>query len=1200
MQTTVIQTHGEKKPGSRCKWILLIVLLFSALFLVNVPSAGAQSTLGSFLGTVHDSSGAVIPDAIVKLTNVGTSESNVAHTDKVGAYVFPNVPAGTYQITVEAKGFETTSVTHLTLQAHENQRVDLALTVGSASETVTVEGAEEGVVNTEDSSLSVTATGRELQDLPVGLATRISASTSAFSALATEPGVQAGSTTSMVIAGATSAMQSVTVDGVSDLGVETSSIMTENLPSFNGISEMQTSEINNNAEYSGVVDVTIASKSGTNQFHGGLTENYNSKGFNSDSTWNNIGQKPNVVMNNFGAYGGGPLSLPRLYNGHNKTFYFIDYEGLRFPQSSTVTETVPTSAMQSGNICAYMDVADGSTPGSEPPLFSPSGTQYSCSAVPVSTTAAAVMKYLYPKPNVAGSAVTSNYSQLWADPTRVDQGDLRVDQVISPKHSFFGRITYKYIQSTALPANPEIGAATTTTAYGGFVLADNYTIKESLVNEVRFGTNGSDTEAIFNSNNATLLTNLDINNNTAVGGITPPPFNALPAFAPGSTESAPATSNSSSSKNRIIQIFDNLTWLKGRHTFKFGADGRREADFVGASGAYGSTALGSFTFNGTSVFAKTTANPSGLTGDAFAEFLEGYPDSALLAQSTDPGMSGWAYAEAFYAQDSWNVTSNLTLNYGLRWEVHPALQLHSANATGFDANYFATINGNAVHGAVVAPNASGLKIVNPAFAASIAPTPILTASQDGIPSGLRFTDLEDWGPRIGFAWRMFHNDKTVLRGGWGRFIEPPMGASAYFNWGVATTDNLTVAQSYSGTAGPSIAFPYRFLSATVAATAIGTQDFEDAYDPHYRDSHVDQYNLTFERDLGYGVGMRLSYMGSMGKNLAYPRDLNQIAPNTVGYTTEKVDRPYPLWNYIDQFFNGGLSKYNSLSAIATKRLAHGVQFQSSFAFTRDLSNAGGGAPTSLPGGTSPGNAGSWGADPMYDYGNVTYDRRFRLLNTFIYELPFGTNKPFFTTANPVVRSVIGGWQLAGIVVDESGVFIQATDTKIDPSGTGQGGLEGNYVTARLDVVPDVSPHATSGTFLPYATAHSPRGASEHMLLNPAGFQIPAPAGTTPPSLPSSSSKGYVIGRFADEPVGYTTGPGENNVSLSAKKIIDFPEHIRLELGCAAANAFNHKNLATPQVSATSATFGAIGGLLSNTSGEAGGPRIVQFTGRITF
>jgi hypothetical protein len=207
---------------------------------------------------------------------------------------------------------------------------------------------------------------------------------------------------------------------------------------------------------------------------------------------------------------------------------------------------------------------------------------------------------------------------------------------------------------------------------------------------------------------------------------------------------------------------------------------------------------------------------------------------------------------------------------------------------------------------------------------------------------------------------------------------------------------------------------------------------------------------------------------------------------------------------------------------------------------------------------------------------VTYDRRRRFLATFLYELPFGEKKPFLATSPAVVRKIAGGWQLAGIVVDQTGSWLTLTEDTTDPSGTGQGGLEGNYPSSRVDIVPGVSPYL-SNSF----KGTSPRGVAEPLFLNSAAFVAP----------PNN------IGRWGTEPVGYLTGPGQNMISLSMFKNIVFSEHMRMQLGCSAANVLNHANFGNPTTDISSAKFGEITSFQSN---ESGGPRFLQFTARVIF
>ena len=237
-------------------------------------------------------------------------------------------------------------------------------------------------------------------------------------------------------------------------------------------------------------------------------------------------------------------------------------------------------------------------------------------------------------------------------------------------------------------------------------------------------------------------------------------------------------------------MLDDLTWVKGRHTFKFGGDVRRLTDHD--ENVFGNYRAGQYVFNATSTVGTTI-------GDPYTEFLLGYPDNVTLSQVTNPAMNGLGYSYAVFAQDDWKISPYLTINAGLRYELHPPLKDTHYNTAAFLPDY----NENGIHGGVAVPNAQGLTYTNPGFAASIAPTPILTAAQAGLPIKLRYTDRTDFGPRIGLAWRPGKNDKTVIRGGWGRFIESPLGFSLVSGWAVSASFVPLYTQDYGPERGTS-------------------------------------------------------------------------------------------------------------------------------------------------------------------------------------------------------------------------------------------------------------------------------------------------------------------------------------------------------------------------------------------------------------
>jgi hypothetical protein len=498
----------------------------------------------------------------------------------------------------------------------------------------------------------------------------------------------------------------------------------------------------------------------------------------------------------------------------------------------------------------------------------------------------------------------------------------------------------------------------------------------------------------------------------------------------------------------------------------------------------------------------------------FTQFLLGYPDATSLSQVTNPAMNGLGYSYAMFAQDDWKITPYLTINAGFRYELHPSLKDTHYNTAAFLPDY----DQNGIHGAVAVPNAQGLTYTNPGFAASIAPAPILTAAQAGLPSKLRYTDLTDFGPRIGFAWRPEKNDKTVIRGGWGRFIESPLGFSLVSGWAVSASFVPTYNQGYGPNGAPLLSFPSPFPA---NLNQPGTASFEYAFPIHYRDPTVQQWNLTFERDLGHDTGMRLSYTGSHGSNLEVFNDLNQVHGNTTGYSSQTLE--YPIWGIIQSVVNQAISNYNSFTGVLEKRLSHGLQFQASYVLTRDLSDAGGVDPTAFP--PAGGNFVSDRFHPSLDYGNVIFDRRHRVLATFLYTLPFGKGGMFLPTSGRLMDALVGGWQLGGVTVFQGGAFLTAAQESVDPANTNILNVVG---VTRADVVPGVSPRSIRGL----------TNAAGPVFLNPGAFTLPP----------------VNAGRFGDAAVGSVVGPGTDAVSLSLIKSVKITEQLQFQFGAQAARA----------------------------------------------
>ena len=892
-------------------------LLVLGLLAVLVGSAYAQSTGGRILGRISDPSGAVLAGVKVTLINEATGVGRDVQTNDSGDYVFVEVQPGNYRVETEHAGFKKAIRKGITVEVNQVLTLNLAMAVGETKEVIEVT-SEAPLVDTTSTQLGAVVNDRSVSQLPL-------AERDTYQFLSLQPGVQSttggdlfyGSDRAGVVSvnGGRGRSNNFSVNG-GDANDQFANLPAVQ-PSPDSIQEFRVLTNTFDAEYgrnSGAV-VNVVTKSGTNQFHGNVYEFFRNRSLNARGFFDT--EKPAFIQNEFGGTFGGPIKK-------DSTFFFLSYEGLRQRKGiSSGTVTVPTDAERLGDFSEGFAPGDpnfpifGGTlvdsfalnqrPGCAAAVGQPGGisdgTDYQSlflnNQIPVACmdpTAVDLMNQFIPHANVGSDL----FSSVPVQRNRSDQFTARFDHRINDRQQFSAYYYFDDFNLAKPFARFQAGGANipgfgdqSLERYQQWNLSHNWSISNTLVNEFRF-TYFRQAQGTFLHPQRTHLVTDSCTSAVPAGTCFSDPNNPRLGITPNlgadregvpfiSISGGPSFGNNFEGelpqKGNTFQWTDNLTKVAGSHTMKFGVDLRRNR--------FDQTLF--FDINGDFTFSDASSNSVGFT-NSFPAYLLGFPDSYLQGSAQTENVRSTIFA--LFAQDSWKIRPNLTLNYGLRWELQTPLTDIGHRVQTFRPGQDSTIYPCQLSADSIA-NFQSLGVANPdCVNTGTLPRGVVIPGDPGVPAGLTQTYYKAFAPRIGIAWSPGSSGKTSIRAGWGLFYnpieqlvleqfsaEPPFGGSTFvantlFNTPFLGTDGLTINPNpFNGILDPP-------RNQAVDWSAFRPILLFGQFQPNLRTQYSAQYNLSIQRQIGKDMVAQIGYVGSQGHRLLATHDLNFGNPQT--------------------------------------------------------------------------------------------------------------------------------------------------------------------------------------------------------------------------------------------------------------------------------------------------------------------------------
>ena len=1151
------------------------------VWLLSAAACFGQTFYGSIVGSANDASGSAVPQATVTLTNLGTAERRNGATDASGNYQFVNLVPGQYRVEVEKPGFRRFSREPITVEVQSAVRIDIPMQVGDVSQTVEVTG-QTPLLQTENASLGQVVESRKVLEMPLN-------GRNVFGLVALVPGVvpggQSGTTPTGTnpfawgnyqIGGGQANQSAAFIDGAPINAVYAN--LTALVPTQDAIQEFRVQTNNLGPEFGHLAGgaINLTTKSGTNGFHGSAYEYFRNRSLNANTFFNNKAgvQRPAFSQNQYGANLGGPII-------RDKTFFFFGWEGFRLRQGQSFVYSVPTDAMRAGD---FSNVRNSS--GAQIPIYDPLTTcgrfnnpacardaagnevisrqPFAGNVIPPNRIdpAAKVLSNLWGRANSPGSAFTNvnNFTSNASVGGDNDQYNARVDHTFSDKQHAFVR--YTYWTNLNLPIDPYrtntcVDRCTETFNTNQAVIADTYSFSPTLVGDLRLA------YMRFSYDRTSLTTGYDLTqlgwpssiNDQVVFRVVPQPV----VTGYNGVFSTNGTGSTIIARNDVYSIAPSLTKIWGSHTLKFGAEFRRSTH------NYYQQNSPSGTFNFDSLL--TSANPFAAagSGDGFASFLLGYGTGGGVNQNSL--VAGQILYRGYYAGDQWQITKNLTLNYGLRFEqMGPWSERYdrlSVLLPGVKNDVFPS-----------AGNLQGkLGLVN---------------SPDNPSRNIqKLGNL--FSPRLGIAYRL--NEKTVIRTGYGIFWLPND-----IRWNMAPNNDPVNSfnNPFNGTLDGSVTpdavlrnpFPNGLLptpgrSPNVQQLFYGQSIAASIFDAPY--SYAQQWNFDVQRELPGGMALSLAYAGSKGTHL--PGDdqtLDQLPPEFMALGSrlqEQVANPFfglaqigtlaqpkvafgqlltPYPQYTDFAMKNPTNRnsiYHSAQINLEKRFGRGGSIVGAYTWSKLISDT-----DTITGWLEPGG-GAGGVQNNYDIraerSLALYDTPHRAVISYIVDLPFGEGQPIGNGVTGVMGRVISGWGVNGVTTFQSGNPLPIS-VAVNTANAVNSGQRPNRTGTSIGV----------------------DGSAQSRLnqwFNIGAFALPAPFtfGNAARSMPDARSHGIA------------------NYDFTIFKNTKITERVGVQFRTEVFNLFNRVRFGYPGTAIGNPQFGVIGGQYND-------PRLVQFALRLIF